>query len=124
MYDNIIIAYKTGTEQTVNLVFKTECIYRTKPNNHVFLTFVLKPFNIKNANCIILAKKDILNMKIFCIFDIIGHIMVCPSSSHIVGVARLGKIAKIIVGTDRALVAGLAVTKTGIALKDKVFLKK
>ncbi|MBU3110122.1 L-serine ammonia-lyase, iron-sulfur-dependent subunit beta [Clostridium lacusfryxellense] len=39
-------------------------------------------------------------MKIFGIFDIIGPIMVGPSSSHTAGAARLGKIAKTIVGTD------------------------
>ena len=39
-------------------------------------------------------------MKIFGVFDILGPIMVGPSSSHTAGAARLGKIAKTIVGTD------------------------
>ncbi len=61
------------------------------------MTFVLKPFNI---NCIILAKEEILKVKNFGVFDIIGPIMVGPSYSHTAGAARLGKIAKTIVGTD------------------------
>ncbi|MBU3093070.1 L-serine ammonia-lyase, iron-sulfur-dependent subunit beta [Clostridium sp. CM028] len=39
-------------------------------------------------------------MKNFGVFDIIGPIMVGPSSSHTAGAARLGKIAKTIVGAD------------------------
>lgn len=39
-------------------------------------------------------------MKIFGVFDILGPIMVGPSSSHTAGAAKLGKIAKTIVGTD------------------------
>ena len=63
------------------------------------------------------------------IFDVLGPIMIGPSSSHTAGAARLGKIARTIVnkpvkvvtfllhgsfketykgqGTDRALVAGI-----------------
>lgn len=39
-------------------------------------------------------------MKNLGIFDILGPIMVGPSSSHTAGAARLGKIAKNIVGND------------------------
>jgi L-serine dehydratase len=68
-------------------------------------------------------------MKKYSAFDILGPIMIGPSSSHTAGAARLGKIAAIIVGknirsvefllhgsfaktyrghgTDRALVAGI-----------------
>ncbi|WP_055666844.1 L-serine ammonia-lyase, iron-sulfur-dependent subunit beta [Desnuesiella massiliensis] len=68
-------------------------------------------------------------MKKFGVFDILGPIMIGPSSSHTAGAARLGKIAGIIAGnvitkvqfllhgsfgktyrghgTDRALVAGI-----------------
>lgn len=68
-------------------------------------------------------------MKKFGVFDIVGPIMIGPSSSHTAGAARLGKIARIIAGkgiksvefylhgsfaktykghgTDRALVAGM-----------------
>lgn len=68
-------------------------------------------------------------MKKFGMFDILGPIMIGPSSSHTAGAARLGKIAKIVAGgeiskvqfmlhgsfaktykghgTDRALVAGI-----------------
>lgn len=64
-----------------------------------------------------------------CVFDILGPIMVGPSSSHTAGAARLGKVASIVVGekiisvkfllhgsfaktykghgTDKALVAGI-----------------
>lgn len=38
-------------------------------------------------------------MKDYGVFDILGPIMVGPSSSHTAGAARLGKIAKEIVGT-------------------------
>jgi len=69
------------------------------------------------------------NMKNYSVFDILGPIMIGPSSSHTAGAARLGKIASIIAGehiasvqfvlhgsfaktykghgTDRALVAGI-----------------
>lgn len=68
-------------------------------------------------------------MKSFSVFDILGPIMIGPSSSHTAGAARLGKIARDIAGdkfksvdfylhgsfaktyrghgTDRALVAGI-----------------
>ncbi|MGH4137230.1 L-serine ammonia-lyase, iron-sulfur-dependent subunit beta [Clostridium sp.] len=68
-------------------------------------------------------------MKEYSVFDILGPIMIGPSSSHTAGAARLGKIASIIAGehiasvkfvlhgsfaktykghgTDRALVAGI-----------------
>ncbi|MBU3191112.1 L-serine ammonia-lyase, iron-sulfur-dependent subunit beta [Clostridium bowmanii] len=68
-------------------------------------------------------------MKSYSVFDILGPIMIGPSSSHTAGAARLGKIAAIIAGehiasvkfvlhgsfaktykghgTDRALVAGI-----------------
>ncbi|MEG2869849.1 MAG: L-serine ammonia-lyase, iron-sulfur-dependent subunit beta [Terrisporobacter sp.] len=68
-------------------------------------------------------------MKSFGVFDILGPIMIGPSSSHTAGAARLGKVAKSIAGgeieevtfllhgsfgktykghgTDRALVAGI-----------------
>lgn len=68
-------------------------------------------------------------MKNYSVFDVLGPVMIGPSSSHTAGAARLGKIAKSIVwrkfnkvefylhgsfaetykghGTDRALVAGV-----------------
>lgn len=68
-------------------------------------------------------------MRNYSVFDIIGPVMIGPSSSHTAGAARLGKVAKIIAGdeiksvkillhgsfaktykghgTDRALVAGI-----------------
>lgn len=68
-------------------------------------------------------------MKNYGVFDVIGPIMIGPSSSHTAGAARLGKIARVIAGeeikevkfelygsfaktykghgTDRALVAGI-----------------
>lgn len=68
-------------------------------------------------------------MKEYSVFDIMGPIMIGPSSSHTAGAARLGKVARIIAGedikkvrfllhgsfgktykghgTDRALVAGI-----------------
>jgi len=68
-------------------------------------------------------------MKNFGVFDILGPIMIGPSSSHTAGAARLGKVARSIAdgeieevtfllhgsfgktykghGTDRALVAGI-----------------
>lgn len=39
-------------------------------------------------------------MKDYGVFDILGPVMIGPSSSHTAGAARLGKIAKDIVGTD------------------------
>lgn len=39
-------------------------------------------------------------MKDYGVFDILGPIMIGPSSSHTAGAARLGKIAKEIVGTE------------------------
>ena len=39
-------------------------------------------------------------MKDYGVFDILGPVMIGPSSSHTAGAARLGKIAKEIVGTD------------------------
>jgi L-serine dehydratase len=71
----------------------------------------------------------VLFMRNYSVFDIIGPIMVGPSSSHTAGAARLGRIAKLIAGgeitgvkfmlhgsfaetykghgTDKALVAGI-----------------
>lgn len=68
-------------------------------------------------------------MKKYGVFDVIGPVMIGPSSSHTAGAARLGKIARVIAaeeikevkfelhgsfaktykghGTDRALVAGI-----------------
>lgn len=77
------------------------------------------------------------------IFDVLGPIMIGPSSSHTAGAARLGKIAKTIVnkpikevsfflhgsfketykghGTDRALVAGiLGMNPNDYRLKDAI----
>lgn len=39
-------------------------------------------------------------MKEYSVFDILGPIMVGPSSSHTAGAARLGKVAKYIAGED------------------------
>lgn len=39
-------------------------------------------------------------MKEYSVFDILGPIMIGPSSSHTAGAARLGKVAKDIVGED------------------------
>lgn len=39
-------------------------------------------------------------MKDYGVFDILGPVMIGPSSSHTAGAARLGKIAKDIVGTE------------------------
>lgn len=39
-------------------------------------------------------------MKDYGVFDILGPVMIGPSSSHTAGAARLGKIAKEIVGTE------------------------
>lgn len=77
------------------------------------------------------------------IFDVLGPVMIGPSSSHTAGAARLGKIAKTIVnqpikevtfllhgsfketykghGTDRALVAGiLGMLPDDVRLKDSI----
>lgn len=40
-------------------------------------------------------------MQNFGIFDIIGPIMIGPSSSHTAGAARLGKVAKSICGHNK-----------------------
>ena len=86
-------------------------------------------------------------MKNYSVFDILGPIMVGPSSSHTAGAARLGKIAAIIAGkniisvkfvlhgsfaktykghgTDRALVAGiLGMDPWDDRLKDSLALAK
>ncbi|EOD01191.1 L-serine ammonia-lyase, iron-sulfur-dependent subunit beta [Caldisalinibacter kiritimatiensis] len=39
-------------------------------------------------------------MKNYSVFDILGPIMIGPSSSHTAGAARLGKVARYIVGTS------------------------
>ena len=81
------------------------------------------------------------------IFDVLGPIMIGPSSSHTAGAARLGKIARTIVnkpikevtfllhgsfketykghGTDRALVAGiLGMMPDDARLRDALTLAK
>lgn len=86
-------------------------------------------------------------MKDYGVFDILGPIMIGPSSSHTAGAARLGKIAKEIVGTefnkvifylhgsfgqtfeghgtDKALVAGiLGMDPSDEALKDSFSIAK
>ncbi|MBU3090791.1 L-serine ammonia-lyase, iron-sulfur-dependent subunit beta [Clostridium sp. CM028] len=86
-------------------------------------------------------------MKNYSVFDILGPIMVGPSSSHTAGAARLGKIAAIISGkniisvkfvlhgsfaktykghgTDRALVAGiLGMDPWDDRLKDSLAIAK
>ena len=86
-------------------------------------------------------------MKDYGVFDILGPIMIGPSSSHTAGAARLGKIAKEIVGTefskvifylhgsfgktfeghgtDKALVAGiLGMDPSDEALKDSFAIAK
>lgn len=86
-------------------------------------------------------------MKNYSVFDILGPIMVGPSSSHTAGAARLGKIAAIIAGkniisvkfvlhgsfaktykghgTDRALVAGiLGMDPWDDRLKDSLTIAK
>jgi len=40
------------------------------------------------------------NMREYSAFDILGPIMIGPSSSHTAGAARLGKIAKTIAGGE------------------------
>ena len=39
-------------------------------------------------------------MKSVGVFDILGPIMVGPSSSHTAGAARLGKVARAVAGAD------------------------
>jgi L-serine dehydratase len=39
-------------------------------------------------------------MRNFSVFDIVGPIMIGPSSSHTAGAARLAKVAAIIAGND------------------------
>ncbi|MFZ5969823.1 MAG: L-serine ammonia-lyase, iron-sulfur-dependent subunit beta [Bacillota bacterium] len=39
-------------------------------------------------------------MKNYSVFDILGPVMIGPSSSHTAGAARLGKVARYIAGTD------------------------
>lgn len=78
---------------------------------------------------IFLLKERKIDMANIGVFDVLGPIMIGPSSSHTAGAARLGKIAKTVVnkpikevtfllhgsfretykghGTDRALVAGI-----------------
>ena len=86
-------------------------------------------------------------MKNYSVFDILGPIMVGPSSSHTAGAARLGKIASIIAGkniarvqfvlhgsfaktykghgSDRALVAGiLGMDPWDDRLKDALIIAK
>lgn len=86
-------------------------------------------------------------MRNYSVFDIIGPIMIGPSSSHTAGAARLGKIARIIWGqeikkvefllhgsfaetykghgTDRALVAGiLGMEPCDERLKDSLDIAK
>lgn len=86
-------------------------------------------------------------MKNFSAFDIIGPIMIGPSSSHTAGAARLGKIAGVIAGeniksvtfilhgsfaqtykghgTDRALVAGiLGMEPWDTNLRDSISIAK
>lgn len=86
-------------------------------------------------------------MKKYGVFDIIGPIMIGPSSSHTAGAARIGKIAKIIAeeelkevkfilhgsfgktykghGTDRALVAGILGMNPGdIRLRDALIISE
>ncbi|MEG2018734.1 MAG: L-serine ammonia-lyase, iron-sulfur-dependent subunit beta [Clostridium sp.] len=86
-------------------------------------------------------------MKTFGVFEILGPIMIGPSSSHTAGAARLGKIAKTIAandikkvtfllhgsfaktykghGTDRALVAGvLGMDPSDERLRDSMEIAK
>ena len=86
-------------------------------------------------------------MKEYSIFDIIGPIMIGPSSSHTAGAARLGKVARSIAGeklkkvqfllhgsfsktykghgTDKALVAGiLGFEPSDERLRDSLFIAK
>ena len=86
-------------------------------------------------------------MKSVGVFDILGPIMVGPSSSHTVGAARLGKVARAVAGgdiddvtfylhgsfaktykghgTDRALVAGiLGMEPSDLRLRDSLEIAK
>ena len=86
-------------------------------------------------------------MKSVGVFDILGPIMVGPSSSHTAGAARLGKVARAVAGgdiddvtfylhgsfaktykghgTDRALVAGiLGVEPSDLRLRDSLEIAK
>jgi L-serine dehydratase len=80
-------------------------------------------------------------MKNYSVFDILGPIMIGPSSSHTAGAARLGKVASIIAGGDitsvqfilhgsfaktyRALVAGiLGMDPWDDRLKDSLSIAK
>ena len=86
-------------------------------------------------------------MKNYSVFDILGPIMIGPSSSHTAGAARLGKVASIIAGgniasvqfvlhgsfaktykghgTDKALVAGiLGMDPWDESLKDSISMAK
>lgn len=86
-------------------------------------------------------------MKTVGVFDILGPIMVGPSSSHTAGAARLGKVARSVVdgdikevtfllhgsfgktykghGTDRALVAGiLGMEPSDLRLRDSLNIAK
>jgi len=86
-------------------------------------------------------------MKNYSVFDILGPIMIGPSSSHTAGAARLGKVASIIAGkniksvrfvlhgsfaktykghgTDRALIAGiLGMDPWDDRLKDSMSIAK
>lgn len=47
-----------------------------------------------------MLRGDFMAIKQYGIFDILGPIMIGPSSSHTAGAARLGKVAKGIVGVD------------------------
>lgn len=86
-------------------------------------------------------------MKSVGVFDILGPIMVGPSSSHTAGAARLGKVARAVTGgdiddvtfylhgsfaktykghgTDRALVAGiLGMEPSDLRLRDSLIIAK
>ncbi|MBQ5695762.1 MAG: L-serine ammonia-lyase, iron-sulfur-dependent subunit beta [Clostridium sp.] len=86
-------------------------------------------------------------MKSVGVFDILGPIMVGPSSSHTAGAARLGKVARAVAGgdiddvtfylhgsfaktykghgTDRALVAGiLGMEPSDLRLRDSLIIAK
>ena len=86
-------------------------------------------------------------MKSVGVFDILGPIMVGPSSSHTAGAARLGKVARAVAGadiedvtfylhgsfaktykghgTDRALVAGiLGMEPSDLRLRDSLEIAK
>ena len=86
-------------------------------------------------------------MKTVGVFDILGPIMVGPSSSHTAGAARLGKVARAVAGgdiddvtfylhgsfaktykghgTDRALVAGiLGMEPSDLRLRDSLIIAK